>query len=81
MNTQYNSEYDRISALKTQVENKEIKLEDLSGYEVAAIGLLCKVQNMIMRDEIEMNEALINGYKIRFANAIEYLKKKKNFEA
>lgn len=80
MQEKYNSLYDKIVALKTKVENNEISMDSLSSVEIAALSLMYEIEIMNLDEQLAVDEAMLNGYKIRFANAIDYLKKKKNFE-
>lgn len=80
MQEKYNSLYDKIVALKTKVENNEISMDSLSSVEIAALSLMYEIEIMNLDEQLAVDEAMLNGYKIRFTNAIDYLKKKKNFE-
>ena len=55
-------------------------MDSLSNVEIAALSLMYEIEMMNLDEKLAIDEAQLNGYKIRFANAIEYLKKKKNFE-
>ena len=80
MQEKYNNLYEKLVALKQKVDNNEISMDSLSNVEIAALSLMYEIEIMNLDEKLAIDEAQLNGYKIRFANAIEYLKKKKNFE-
>ena len=72
---------DELFRLKEDFEKGLIKEEELSEPEHVALAYVYELEEEEFQKIIAMQEKEIEDYKIRLKEAIEYLKKKKNFEA
>ena len=71
---------DELFRLKEDFEKGLIKEEELNQAEHVALAYAYELEGDLFKKVIQMQEKEIQDYKIRLKEAIEYLKKKKNFE-
>lgn len=72
---------DELFRLKKDFENGIIKEEELTEPEHVALAYVYQLEEEKFQKVIQLQEKEIEDYKIRLKEAIDYLKKKKNFEA
>lgn len=77
----FNVNVDELFRLKRDFENGIVTEEELSEPEHVALAYVYELEEDEFQKIIAMQEKEIEDYKIRLKEAIEYLKKRKNFEA
>ncbi|MBR2784970.1 MAG: hypothetical protein IKD74_03150 [Clostridia bacterium] len=77
----FNVNVDELFRLKRDFENGIVAEEELSEPEHVALAYVYELEEEEFQKIIAMQEKEIEDYKIRLKEAIEYLKKRKNFEA
>lgn len=71
-----NKEYERLEELKIGLENNTITVEDISDNDLPLVNAILKYEIFLAKDELERVDGVLNEYKQRMINAIDYLKNK-----
>lgn len=72
---------DELFRLKKDFENGLISEKELTETEHVALAYVYELEEDQFQKVIQLQEKEIQDYKIRLKEAIEFLKKRKNFEA
>lgn len=81
MNNQELNKFERrFNSLKSDFESGKITEADMTKEEAMLLSFIYQLETIELETQISCDDALLDNYKSRLKTAIEYLKKKKNFE-
>lgn len=79
-NQEFNSIEKRINFLQNEFEAGRITSSDLTNEEAMLLSFIYQLKTIELETQISCDDILLDSYKSRLKYAIEYLKKKKNFD-
>ena len=79
-NQKYNDVEKRINFLQNEFEAGRITSNDMTKDEAMLLSFIYQLKTIELENKLAYDDILLAHYKTRLKNAIEYLKKKKNFD-
>ena len=79
-NQKYNDGEKRINFLQNEFEAGRITSNDMTKDEAMLLSFIYQLKTIELENKLAYDDILLANYKTRLKNAIEYLKKKKNFD-
>lgn len=79
-NQKYNDVEKRINFLQNEFEAGRITSNDMTKDEAMLLSFIYQLKTIELENKLAYDDILLANYKTRLKNAIEYLKKKKNFD-
>ena len=70
------NDYKRIEEIKLGIDNNTILPDDISDEDLPLVNAIFKYEVFLARDEFKKKDEILNDYKQRMLNAIEYLRNK-----
>ena len=79
-NQKYKDKKKRINFLQNEFEAGRITSNDMTKDEAMLLSFIYQLKTIELENKLAYDDILLANYKTRLKNAIEYLKKKKNFD-
>lgn len=75
---EYLKEKDRLEVLRYNFENGLIKSEEITPDDTLLLSFMYQLEMLSLDNKIKEQKEILDEYKVRLKNAIDYLKNKNN---
>lgn len=75
---EYLKEKDRLGVLRYNFENGLIKSEEITPDDTLLLSFMYQLEMLSLDNKIKEQKEILDEYKVRLKNAIDYLKNKNN---